>query len=144
MLGNRTRGGRMEGANESTELWRHPHLLNILCHWKRKHLYTTNIAIGVGWSVKRKVNVGFKNSDWRAVVVVSMLAFDSDDPSSNPAEVYSFYSVYCLKRTKINKKRPGMAHFLKKELRLVVNCLRSKTFFENIRFGIVLRSGRKK
>ena len=94
--------------------------------------------------MKRKVNVGFKNSDWRAVVVVSMLAFDSDDPSSNPAEVYSFYSVYCLKRTKINKKRPGMAHFLKKELRLVVNCLRSKTFFENIRFGIVLRSGRKK
>ena len=25
----------------------------------------------------------------------------------NPAEVYSFYSVNCTKRTKINKKRPG-------------------------------------
>ena len=46
--------------------------------------------------------------------VVSVLTFNSDDPSSNPAEVYSFYSVYCLKRTKINKKRPGMAHSFKK------------------------------
>ena len=26
MLGTRTRGGRMEGADESTELWRHPSL----------------------------------------------------------------------------------------------------------------------
>ena len=31
------------------------------------------------------------------VVVVSMLAFYSDDLSSNSAEVYSFYSVNCLK-----------------------------------------------
>ena len=43
--------------------------------------------------------------------VVSVLAFYSDDTSSNPAEVYSFYSVNCLKRTKINKKRPGMVPF---------------------------------
>ena len=43
--------------------------------------------------------------------VVSMLAFYFHDPSSNPAEVYSFYSLNCLKRTKINKTRPGMAHF---------------------------------
>ena len=27
MLGTRTRGGRMEGIDESTELWRHPTLL---------------------------------------------------------------------------------------------------------------------
>ena len=46
--------------------------------------------------------------------VVSMLAFYSVDPSSNPAEVYSFNSVNCLKTTKINKKRPGLAHFYKK------------------------------
>ena len=26
VLGIRTRGGRMEGANECTELWRHPHI----------------------------------------------------------------------------------------------------------------------
>ena len=32
--------------------------------------------------------------------VVSVLAFFSDDPSSNPAEVYKFYSSHCLKRTK--------------------------------------------
>ena len=28
--------------------------------------------------------------------MVSVLAFDSDDPRSNPAEVYSFYSVKTL------------------------------------------------
>ena len=42
--------------------------------------------------------------------VVTVLAFYSVDLSSNPAEVYSFNSVNCLKRTKINKKRPGLAH----------------------------------
>ena len=36
--------------------------------------------------------------------VVSMLVFFSNDPSSNPAEVYSFSVILCLKRTKINKK----------------------------------------
>ena len=35
--------------------------------------------------------------------MVSVLIFYSDDPSSNPAEVNSFYSVLFLKRTKINK-----------------------------------------
>ena len=38
------------------------------------------------------------------------LAFYSDVPSSNPAEVFSFFSVNCLKRTEINKKRPGLTH----------------------------------
>ena len=35
--------------------------------------------------------------------VVSVLAFYFVDPSSNPAEIYSFNPVNCLKRTKINK-----------------------------------------
>ena len=40
--------------------------------------------------------------------MVSVLAFYSDDPNSNPAEeVYSFYSVCCLKRRKINKRGWG-------------------------------------
>ena len=30
VLGTRTRGGRMEGADESTELWRHPRIA-IIC-----------------------------------------------------------------------------------------------------------------
>ena len=34
--------------------------------------------------------------------VVSVLTFYTDDPSSNPAEVYNFYSINCLKGTKIN------------------------------------------
>ena len=34
-----------------------------------------------------------------------VLAFYSDDPSSNPAEDCSFSAECCLKRTKINKKR---------------------------------------
>ena len=46
--------------------------------------------------------------------VVSMPAFYSDDPSSNPAEVYNFSVKLFLKRTKINKKRPGLAHLKKK------------------------------
>ena len=36
--------------------------------------------------------------------VVSVRAFYSVDLSSIPAKVYSFNSVNCLKRTKINKK----------------------------------------
>ena len=46
--------------------------------------------------------------------MVSVLAFYSDDPSSIPAEVYNFSVKLLLKRTKINKKRPGLAQFLKK------------------------------
>ena len=45
--------------------------------------------------------------------VVSVLAFYSDDPSSNPAEVYNFSVKLLLKSTKINKKRPGLAHLKK-------------------------------
>ena len=48
--------------------------------------------------------------------MVSVLAFYSDNPSSNPAEVYNFSVKLLLKRTKINKKRPGLAHFKKKVL----------------------------
>ena len=44
-------------------------------------------------------------------LVVSVLAFYSDDPSSIPAEVYNFSVKLLLKRTKINKKRPGLAQF---------------------------------
>ena len=36
---------------------------------------------------------------------VSVLTVYSDDPSSTPAEVYSFHSVNYVKGTKINKKR---------------------------------------
>ena len=35
----------------------------------------------------------------------------SDEPSSNPAKAYSFSVILCLKRTKINRKRPGLPHF---------------------------------
>ena len=37
--------------------------------------------------------------------MVSVLAFSSDDPSSNPAEAYSFFLYnLCLKIMKINNK----------------------------------------
>ena len=40
--------------------------------------------------------------------VVSMLAFYSDDPSSNPADIYSFFCKICVwKEQKQTKKRPG-------------------------------------
>ena len=48
--------------------------------------------------------------------VVSVLAFYSDDPSSNPAEVYNFSVKLLLKRTKINKKEAGVGPFKKKKI----------------------------
>ena len=45
--------------------------------------------------------------------MVSVLAFYSDDPSSNPAEVYNFSVKLLLKRTKINKKEAGVGPFFK-------------------------------
>ena len=47
-------------------------------------------------------------------LVVSVLAFYSDDPSSIPAEVYNFSVKLLLKRTKINKKEAGVGPFFKK------------------------------
>ena len=44
-------------------------------------------------------------------LVVSMLAFYSDDPSSIPAEVYNFYVKLLMKRMKIIKKRLRLVHF---------------------------------
>ena len=44
--------------------------------------------------------------------VVSVLTFYSDDPSSNPAEAYSLSVKLCLKRMKINKNMPGLAHLI--------------------------------
>ena len=37
-----------------------------------------------------------------------MCAFNSADPSSNPAEAYSFSVKCCVKRTKINRKEAGI------------------------------------
>ena len=42
--------------------------------------------------------------------VVSMLAFYSEDLSLNPAEDYNFSVDFYLKRKKINKERPELAH----------------------------------
>ena len=40
--------------------------------------------------------------------VVSVLAFYSDDPSSDPAEACNFFCKICVRK---EKKRPGLAHF---------------------------------
>ena len=53
--------------------------------------------------IENKINLFFfkkktlKKTSLGGGKVVSVLAFFSDDPSSNPAEVYRFYSVNCLK-----------------------------------------------
>ena len=39
--------------------------------------------------------------------VVSLLAFYSNDPSSNPAKVYSFFCNIVFEKNKINKKEAG-------------------------------------
>ena len=44
--------------------------------------------------------------------MVSELAFNLDDASSNPADVYSFFSKkLCLKRTKMNKKEAEVSPY---------------------------------
>ena len=46
--------------------------------------------------------------------VVSVLAFYSDDPSSNHAEAYGFFcNIVFEKNENKQKKRPGLAHFFK-------------------------------
>ena len=55
--------------------------------------------------------------------VVSVLTFYSDDPSSNPAEVYNFPVKLLLKRTKINKKEAGFLFFLKKNFHTYPFCI---------------------
>ena len=47
--------------------------------------------------------------------VVSVLAFYSDDPSSNPAEIYNFSVKLLLKRTKINKKEAEVGPFFRRK-----------------------------
>ena len=56
--------------------------------------------------------------------MISVLAFNFGDMSLNPAEAYIFLQNLCLKRTKINKKRPGFAK-LKKWLLVTVLIRRS-------------------
>ena len=54
--------------------------------------------------------------------MVSVLTFYFDDPSSNLAEIYHFPVKLYLKRTKVNKKRPRLAH-LKKDFYIFVLCV---------------------
>ena len=50
--------------------------------------------------------------------VVSMLAFNSDNPSLNPAEAYSFSVKFVFEKNENRQKEAGLAHFLKKQVRI--------------------------
>ena len=65
--------------------------------------------------------------------VVNVLAFNSDDPSSNPAEPYIYSVKCCLKRTKINKKRPVLV-YLKTQVCFIytLSLLKGKKCVSNI------------
>ena len=65
--------------------------------------------------------------------MVSVFAFYPDDPSSNPAEVYSCYSLNCLKRT---KKQKEAGDFNKKSvvLKIFLTCLWTVQMKQNIGF----------
>ena len=59
--------------------------------------------------------------------VVSVLAYYSDNPSSNPTEAYSFFYKIVFEKNEINKKRPTLDHiFFKKR----ILCLNAATFRE--------------
>ena len=47
--------------------------------------------------------------------VVSVLTFNSDNPSSNPTEAYNFFSKICVCKDR-KLKRPRLAHFKNKEI----------------------------
>ena len=67
--------------------------------------------------------------------VVSILAFYSDDLCSNPFEAYSFFCKICLlKRTKINKKRPGLAHLKNFALCIIQNQCRYGRYISTLVF----------
>ena len=69
--------------------------------------------------------------------VVSVLAFYSDYPSSNPTEVYNFSVKLLLKRTKINKKEAGVGPFKKNVFPLVLLLQRGNLLMSGIRWFIV-------
>ena len=48
-----------------------------------------------------------KQKVWGQRLTLCMHAFYSDDSSLNTTEDFSFYSVNCLERTKINEKEDG-------------------------------------
>ena len=51
--------------------------------------------------------------------------------SSNPVigkNLYRTFTVNCIEKTKIKKKRPGMAHFFKKKLSLLVKVFDQESF----------------
>ena len=50
--------------------------------------------------------------------VVSVLAFFSDDPSSNPAEAYSFFCKIVFEKSENKQKEAGFGPLLIKQQRL--------------------------
>ena len=49
-------------------------------------------------------------------LVVSVLAFYSDDPSSIPAEVYNFFCKIVVEKNENKQKEAGVGPFLKNKL----------------------------
>ena len=89
---------------------------------KRQQMFTFDVAVAkhspeitfVGqqkrtFSFQNKTRIKQSTTTWShgGGHVVSMLTFYADDQSSNPTEVHNFSVKLLLKRTKINKKRPG-------------------------------------
>ena len=68
------------------------HLINRLTDWLADKIYLTIGSGGGG-------------------LVVSLLPFFSDDPSSNPSEVYNIFNQNLHESNTLMIKRPEMAHF---------------------------------
>ena len=52
--------------------------------------------------------------------VVTVHAFYSDNPSSNPADVYSFSVKYVFEKNENYQNQNGFAHFFKKDVNIMV------------------------
>ena len=102
LLGIQTRGGRMVGTDESFEQWRRQFFVS----FSKLRMPNFTLSQGTSWvcfnSNKRIILGTYKSRfKWGKVVKldccdggggqgVGELAFYSDDPSSNSAEVYNF------------------------------------------------------
>ena len=98
-------------------LWNNPNIWQLLGYWQKSF-------IGKTIEANLLINVIFKGSGCgsvgRAVASDTRgLRFES----SHRRNFIHVFTINCIEKTKIKKKRPGMAHFLKKTGHSLVSCI---------------------
>ena len=96
MLGTRTRGGNMVGADESTELWRHP----LQIYFNHLHMRISQRPGGPNKMKNSCVNLcnaAFEQSDWLLKIFINELTYQ---PNINTLENhYTALTPFCTMGT---------------------------------------------